>query len=140
MKKMSWPFFMEIEVRFRDLDAMGHVNNAVYFTYIEIARTESYTHLVNIQKLSDIDFILASASCSFKSAISMGETVIVYVKPVNISGSRWTFMYELREKISGRLIAKAETVQVAFDYKKHEKKIIDDMLKQKLLSEIEKSS
>ncbi len=36
----EYPVVLEITVRFRDLDAMGHVNNAVYLTYFEEARVE----------------------------------------------------------------------------------------------------
>ena len=134
---MSWPFSVEIKVRYSDLNVAGHVDNAVYFTYLGIASIEYYRHLTNIEKLADLVF--ASASCSFKNPAFMGETVIVYIKPANVGESSWAFEYELREKTSGRLIAEAETVQVAFDYKKNKKKIIDDTLKQKLLSEIARS-
>jgi len=134
---MNWPFSLEIKVRFRDLDAMGHVNNAVYFTYLELARTEYYIKLTNIKKLSDLDFIVVSASCDYKSAASIEDKIVAYIKPTRVGTSSWTFKYELREKDSGRLIVEAETVQVAFDYKKRKKKAINDVLKQKLLSEIQ---
>ena len=38
-------FSTPIKIRFRDLDAFGHVNNAVYFTYMEVARTDYFTHV-----------------------------------------------------------------------------------------------
>lgn len=136
---MKWPFSLEMKVRFRDLDAMGHVNNAVYSTYLEQARTEYYMELVGGKKVSDLGFILVSIKCDYKSATSIEDKLVVYVKPTNIGKSSWVFKYEIREKENDRLIAEAETVQIAYDYKKKKKKRIDKNLRQKLLEDIELS-
>ncbi len=56
---MDWPFSLEMKVLFRDLDAMAHVNNAVYFTYLEQARTEYYFKMIGKTKVYDLDFIVA---------------------------------------------------------------------------------
>lgn len=132
---MGWSFSLEMKVIFRDLDAMVHVNNAVYFTYLEQARTEYYMKLACKTEASDLDFILASAKCDYKSPASIDDKIIVYVKPANIGKTSWTFKYEIREKYNNRLIAEAETIQVAYDYKKGRKKKINLKLRQLLLED-----
>ncbi len=134
---MGWPFSLELKVLFRDLDAMVHVNNAVYFTYLEQARTEYYLKLAGKAKVSDMDFILASAKCDYKSSVSIDDKIIVYVKPDKVGKTSWSFQYEIKEKDSNRLIAEAETIQVAYNYKKGRKKKINPQLKQKLLADME---
>lgn len=134
---MGWPFSLEMKVLFRDLDAMAHVNNAVYFTYLEQARTEYYMNLANKTKVSDLDFIVASAKCDYKSSVSIDDEVIVYVKPAKIGKTSWSFQYEIREKNSNRLIAEAETIQVAYNYKRGKKKKINPQLKQRLLADVQ---
>lgn len=135
---MSWPFSLEIKVRYRDIDGMRHLNNAVYFTYLEQCRTEYYMKLVEGKKISDLGFILVSAKCDYKSPVSIEDEVMVYIRPSEIGNTSWKFEYEVREKNTDRLMAKGETVQIAYDYKKGKKKRIDDNLRQKLLEDMEK--
>ena len=132
---MGWPFSLEMKVLFRDLDAMAHVNNAVYFTYLEQARTEYYFKMIGKTKVYDLDFIVASAKCDYKSSASIHDKVIVHVRPAKVGKTSWTFQYEIREKKSNRLIAEAETVQVAYDYKKGKKKKINPKLRHVLLED-----
>src|SRR3972149_7520036 len=84
-------FSVEVPVRFRDIDGMGHVNNAVVFTYMEQARSEWYRHLMGIKSVAEFDFILAHASCDFKRAIGFGETVVVTVTLTRIGVSSFAF-------------------------------------------------
>lgn len=111
-------FTIEIAVRFRDIDGMGHVNNAVYFTYMEQARSEWYRQLMGIQSVAEFDFILAHASCDFKEAIGFGETVVVTVRLTKIGTSSFRFAYEIRSKGKGSVFATGESVQVCYDYKR----------------------
>ncbi len=107
----------ELKVRFRDVDAMGHVNNAVYFSFMEQARTEYYMKMTGKRRLGEFEMILASATCNFRSAVTWGETVVVRVWPTRIGKSSFTLQYELRVKEGRRLVADGESVQVAYDYR-----------------------
>ena len=110
-------FSIEIPGRFRDIDGMQHVNNAVYFTYMEQARSEWYRQLMGIQSVAEFDFILAHASCDFKEAIGFGETVVVTATLTKIGNSSFRFAYEIRSKGKRTLFATGESVQVCYDYK-----------------------
>jgi len=109
-------FELEIRPRFRDIVAMNHVNNGVYFTYMEQARRGYYLKLSNRKALQELEFILANASCDFRSPIAFGDTVLVRVWPTRIGNSSFTLRYEMKIKEDGRLAAEGESVQVAYDY------------------------
>ncbi len=109
-------FELEITPRFRDIDSLGHVNNAVYLTYMEEARTRYYMRTANRKRLEELDFIFASAKVDYRSPILWGEVVVVRVWPTRIGTSSFTLAYEMRVKGDGRLVAEAESVQVAYDY------------------------
>src|SRR5512136_997372 len=109
-------FTVEVPVRFRDIDGMGHVNNAVYFSYMEQARSEWYRTRMGIKSVDEIGFILARASCDFRAPIGLGETVVVVVTLTKLGDSSFHFAYELRSKETGTLFATGESVQVAYDY------------------------
>ncbi|HYM40122.1 MAG TPA: thioesterase family protein [Thermoplasmata archaeon] len=117
-------FTVQIQMRFRDLDAMGHVNNAVYLTYCELARTQFYLRHAFKRSLHDIDFILAHVDMDYASAAEWGDEVEVSVWPSKIGESSFTLSYELRDNKSGRVLATSSSVQVAYDYDKKKTKPI----------------
>jgi acyl-CoA thioester hydrolase len=109
-------FSTTLEVRWRDLDPMGHVNNAVYLTYLEQARVH-YLREVGVvwTNPSGIGFILAQASCQFKSPLELGERVTIHTRVSQLRNSSFVFEYRT-EGQDGRLVATARTVQVCYDY------------------------
>ena len=109
-------FSVPVVVRFRDLDALGHVNHAVYFTYMEIARTEYWMRLVGVHKVAALDFIVAKATCDYRSAAALGETLDVAVRVPALRNSSFDLEYELRDRAGGRLVATGLTIQVYYDY------------------------
>ena len=129
-------FETELKVRFRDLDAMGHVNNAAYFTFMEQARTEYYMRFAKARRVDEIEFILASAKCDFKAPIPWGETVVVSAWPTRIGQSSFSLAYELRSKATGTLFATGESVQVAYDYGAKKPKPIPGELRKALEAEV----
>jgi acyl-CoA thioester hydrolase len=109
-------FSTTLEVRWRDLDAMGHVNNAVYFTYLEQARVH-YLREVGLLPTdpTDIGIIIAEASCRYKSPLALGERVTIRMRVSELRNASFTFEYQM-EGEDGRLAATARTVQVCYDY------------------------
>jgi acyl-CoA thioester hydrolase len=109
-------FTTEIQMRFSDLDAMGHVNNAVYLTYCELARTQFYMKHAFKRSLHDIDFILAHADIDYIAAAEWGDRIEISVWPSKIGESSFTLSYEIWDRTSDRLLAKSSSVQVSYDY------------------------
>jgi len=132
----SMAFRTEEKVRFSDIDGMGHVNNAIFMTYMETARTEYYMALTGNRKLEEMGFILAQICCDFESPLFLGETVLVEVWPTRIGNTSFGLAYRLTEKGSGRLIAQGESVQVAYDYRQRTKVPIPPGLRGRLESEM----
>lgn len=103
----------EIGVRFRDIDAMDHVNNAVYATYIEQARTEYYRAVLSADATA-MSTVLASLSINFRHAVTLAdETVTVGLDVAEIGRSSVTMTYEIRT--GGQVVADAEATVVTLD-------------------------
>ena len=113
----SFKFSVVVEVRFRDLDALGHVNNAVYLTYFEIARTHYWTQLFGIQSYDEFGFLVVRTECNYRSPAHFGEKLRVATGITALKNSSFVFDYEVTEMGSGRLIADGKSVQVCFDAK-----------------------
>lgn len=109
-------FRTSIEVRFRDLDPLGHVNNAVYLTFFEIARS-GYFNAVHGRRFSvdDIGVVVAEARVRYRSPAFYGERLRAEVTTVALRSRSFELRYRLSEEESGRLVAEGSTVQVAYD-------------------------
>ncbi|MEF8800817.1 MAG: thioesterase family protein [Halolamina sp.] len=107
-------FETTIGVRYRDIDAMGHVNNAVYASYLEQARIDYFHDLLGVD-LSAIGAVLASLSVDYKQPIELQDgPVRVELDVPRIGDSSIPMEYELYRD-DDALAATGETVQVAFD-------------------------
>ena len=107
----GFPFVHRETVRFRDLDGMGHVNNAVYSTYLEQARL-AWFGVDEEMPLTDV--ILAHTEIDFRSPLVVGETVSIGVRPSRLGTKSFELEYELRS--DDRLVAEAKSVLVGYDY------------------------
>lgn len=114
-----------IEVRFADTDAMGHVNNAAYLTYCEIARA-GYYEAVTGEPLplgahgASEGMILAEARITYRSPAFYGETLTIEARVGRIGRTSFTQEFRLTAPQSrygdARLVAVSESTQVMYDY------------------------
>jgi acyl-CoA thioester hydrolase len=87
----------KIPVRWGDMDAMGHVNNTVYFRYMEQARIAWFESLVpQAEQWGEVSIVIVNASCNFRRAINYPGTVEVRVFAGPPGGSSVGTFYELR--------------------------------------------
>ncbi len=112
----GFSFRSEVQVRFRDLDAMNHVNNAVYMTYFEIARLAFWAAITGSDDVRARGLILAEQTCTYRSPARFNEHLLVWIKPTAIRRSSFVYRYRIDEREYGRLIATGRSVQVAYDY------------------------
>ena len=121
----SFPFRHPIQVRFRDTDAMGHVNSAVYLTYLETARAAYYATATGASvgiggARGARSIILAEARITYRSPVLFGESLVAACRVGWIGRSSFSMEYRLEtvETLHGaaRLVAHGETVQVMYDY------------------------
>ena len=112
-----WRFSAPITIRFRDLDAFGHVNNAVYFTYMEMARVDYFKQLgLLTDDFPSPFFIIAEANCQFKVPILMSMALRLRVRVSRLGNSSFDMAYEFVDDATGQVLALGRTVQVMFDY------------------------
>ena len=130
---MSSPFKIRFPVRFRDIDTLGHVNNAVYFTYMESARTEYWLRLFGKDDLRELEFIVAHAECDFKVAARFGDEIEVSIRTTSVGNSSFVWDYEILNAKNGSLFASGKTIQVYFDYQQGKSLPVPEDVRAKLL-------
>jgi acyl-CoA thioester hydrolase len=108
----------DITVRFRDIDSMGHVNNAVFFTYFEEGRKEFLRSLFNIIKPEDYNFILAHISCDFLKPLRINDPILLQLWVGEVGTKRFDLVYSIVKRDDESVVyAKGRSVQIFFDYK-----------------------
>src|SRR5579871_2738894 len=95
-----------VEVQFRDIDALGHVNNAVYFSYFEMARM-AYLRAVSGQpvRLSDLRIVLVEAACRYRSPALLGEMLEIGIRVSHLRRGSFAFEYCVCGVEDSRLVA-----------------------------------
>jgi acyl-CoA thioester hydrolase len=114
-----------VEVRLSDTDAMGHVNNARYLTYVEIARVAYYEQVTgNALPIgvhgAEEGMILAEIRMTYRSPAFYGETLLVESRVERIGRTSFAMVHRITAPESrygpARLIAVADSTLVSYDY------------------------
>jgi acyl-CoA thioester hydrolase len=114
----NWGYSFPIVVRFSDLDAMGHVNNAVYLTYCEMARVGYLRTAGALGAFGQLDMILARAEVDYRMPIEFNDRLAVQVRAGSIGTKSFTLDYRMLIERDGRrhVACTARTVIVCYDY------------------------
>jgi acyl-CoA thioester hydrolase len=118
------PVKFAIQIRWRDLDALGHVNNAVYLTYFELARLAYVRALLGADAARDphtllpvdFQFILAEVTCHYRSPATLGDQLVAAIWVSQVGRKSFVFEYRINDEVTGRLVAEGCSTQVWFDY------------------------
>lgn len=118
------PVRVPVQIRWRDMDALGHVNNAVYVTYLELARLAYIQALLGPDAPIDqrtmlpvaFQFILAEVNIKYRYPATLGDDLIVSVWASSVGRKSWVFDYRILNERNGQLIVEACSTQVWYDY------------------------
>jgi acyl-CoA thioester hydrolase len=119
----SYPIVVRIPVQWGEMDAYGHVNNAVFFRYFESARV-AYLRACGFTDSYDRDrigAILHSTSCRFRQPLFYPDTVLVGARAAEVGEDRFVHAYEAVSLTHGTVVAEGTGVIVSFDYERREK-------------------
>jgi acyl-CoA thioester hydrolase len=98
-----------LATRYNDYDTKGHINNAVFLTYFEMARERAWVD--GMGGAADFPFILAEATIQYRSEAMIGDPL-----EIEITTTAWVWSYTIRDARDARVVAEGRTVQVAYDY------------------------
>jgi acyl-CoA thioester hydrolase len=111
----GYPFSMRQEIVLRDLDSFGHVNNAVYLTFVENARIAYLREVVGAVRRDEIRNIMAAVSLDFRAEVSFEDELEIGVRTVGIGTKSFQLSYRL-VRGDGEVAVDATSTQVMFDF------------------------
>ena len=124
-----------LQIRFADIDAFGHVNNAIYLTYFEIARSSYWTEVVQWD-WETMGIIIGRAEINFIKPINLNDQVLAYVRTSRIGNSSFDLEYVLVKVNNGveEVCTTGSTVCIAFDYSQNQSSAIPEAQKLKMIT------
>ena len=128
----GFPVAFDIEPRFRDTDAMGHLNHVVYITYFEVARTRYWTALTGDRNYGSVPFILAHVTADYRSPAYVNEVLRVGVRVSCLGGRSFECQYRIEEAASQRLVVEGSSVQVIYDYGRQQSAPLPEDLRERI--------
>jgi acyl-CoA thioester hydrolase len=128
------PVTVTLPIQWGDMDSLGHVNNARYFTWFESARIELFRRVgMETSGAPSEGPILARTHCEFLEALAWPGEVVVGTGISRIGTKSFTMAYELaRTDAPDRLAARGEGVIVMLDYRRGETVPISQALRDRL--------
>ncbi|HRV34785.1 MAG TPA: thioesterase family protein [Desulfomonilia bacterium] len=110
----------DITIRFRDIDSMGHVNNAVFFTYFEEGRKEFLHTLFNIVNPDEYNFILAHIECDYLKPVRISDPISLHLWVGETGQKKFDLVYKIVNRNDQSIVyASGRSVQIFYDYKKN---------------------
>jgi acyl-CoA thioester hydrolase len=129
MSEKALEVSVEIQVRWRDLDPFGHVNNAVFMSYLETARVQYFRALYGDVVPNDFNIILARVEIDYLAPIELTDHPRCHIGVTEVGTRSFHFDYLLESAGTGRPLARARSVQVCYDYARGTTVPMDDRLR-----------
>lgn len=124
-----------IQIRFKDIDALNHVNNTNHMTYFELARIKYFDDVVHEDiNWSEQGIILAKITIDYRVPVYFKDKLFVYTKCIRLGNKSFDLAYSLIREKGGKEteLAAGSSVQVCFDYKKQTTIAIPESWKMKV--------
>ncbi|MGI4020435.1 MAG: acyl-CoA thioesterase [Janthinobacterium lividum] len=131
----NYKFKTPIYIRFSDLDGFGHVNNAVYLTYFEIARTNYWKQIIEWD-WKETNIILGKSEINYLKPLKLYDPIFCYVRTSRIGNSSFDMDYiivKLTETGEEQICTTGQTVCIHYDYKAYKSIPIPELETRKMM-------
>ena len=106
-----------VSITFRDIDAMGHANNAVYLTWFECGRVGYWKAMNGADAdYADIPIILARTEIDFRAPAHAGDRLEIGARVTRLGRSSFDMAYRIERVGDREVMAEGNSVQVVYDY------------------------
>ena len=127
---------LPLQIRFTDVDVLGHVNNTVYLAFYDTGKAAFMTDILGRKILwHEVDTVVANIDCAFLAPIFFGEEIEVLTACTSVHEKSFRLLQMIREKNTGEIKSMCETVMVSFDAKTQKAMPLSDEWREKLTQE-----
>jgi len=107
-----------IQIRFNDIDAIGHINNNIYFSFFDLGKTYYFEDLrADTVSWTEGIIVVARIETDFLSPIYYKESIVVDTKILKIGTKSLTMLQQIRNVKTGEVKCRCKSIIVAYDAK-----------------------
>ena len=127
MDKIKFNHTTPIQLRFNDFDALGHVNNSVYFSFYDLGKTTYFDEVMpDVSASKEVGVVIGNIQVSFLLPVYPGENVAVETAVVEIGNKSFKLLQQLIDLDTNEVKCVCHTVMVCFDAKTKTTRAISD--------------
>jgi len=127
MNTIKFNHITPIQLRFNDFDALGHVNNSVYFSFYDLGKTSYFNDVMPDVSISqEVGVVIGHIEVSFLLSVYPGENVAVQTAVVEIGNKSFKLLQHLVDVDTNEVKCICQTVMVCFDAKTKTTRPISD--------------
>ena len=130
----GFPVVVEFPIAWGEMDAQLHVNNVVYFRYMENARMAYFDKIGVLQMMeeTEVGTVLASSQCRYRIPLTYPDTISVGARVTKIESDRFTMEYRVVSHRLGKLAAEGKGVLVTYDFRENGKTPLPEELRENI--------
>lgn len=129
----KYRYQFEIQVRYSDMDMLGHANNAVYLTYLELARLGYFKEVIR-QEWKEVALVLAHASMDYQIPVTPGISPVAHIRTTKLGNSSLHMENMITDSEGKTLFFSSSMVLVAINVKSGRSTPIPEAEKQKVIA------
>lgn len=133
---MEFKHSVPVQLRFNDADALGHVNNSVYFTFYDLGKTEYFKAVRGGEIPKEVDIVVAHAEVDFIAPVFLNDEIAVQTTVSEIGNKSFELIQRIVDTKNNITKCFCKTIMVGFDVKTNTSKPISDEWRQ-AISEFE---
>ena len=127
MDNMKFNHTTPIQLRFNDFDALGHVNNSVYFSFYDLGKTTYFTEVLpEVSVSKEVGVVIGHIEVSFLLPVYPGENVAVETAVAEIGNKSFKLLQQLIDVETKEVKCVCQTVMVCYDAKTKTSRPISD--------------
>jgi acyl-CoA thioester hydrolase len=134
MERLNFKHTVPIQLRFNDFDALGHVNNSVYFSFYDLGKTTYFNDVIpNMSLNKEVGVVIANIQVNFILPVYPNENVAVQTAVVEIGNKSFKLFQQLIDVDTNEVKCICQTVMVGFDAKTKATRTISDDWKKAMI-------
>lgn len=134
MERLNFKHTVPIQLRFNDFDALGHVNNSVYFSFYDLGKTTYFNDVIpNMSSNKEVGVVIANIQVNFILPVYPNENVAVQTAVVEIGNKSFKLFQQLIDVDTNEVKCICQTVMVGFDAKTKATRTISDDWKKAMI-------
>ena len=123
---MEFKHSVPVQLRFNDADALGHVNNSVYFTFYDLGKTEYFKAVRGGEIPKEVDIVVAHAEVDFIAPVFLNDQIEVQTTVSEIGNKSFELIQRIVDTKNNITKCFYKTIMVGFDVKTNTSKQISD--------------